>query len=318
MRRLTAEATVDLVPVTIASTKLLAAALKAGSYRSATAYLAIWKQLHIKYGHPWTADPTLRERWEQPCAADRARIDVAVVGAMWLLRGELVLVEQAEIAKDERSACLYLSWRQGVSEGTSVLVQAWGRFVLRHAGLHVETASERGGLALTPVKARKLIAGGLDTQALSDNSLRRMVAEFLHTEGFLCPSCRCLAGQIHHHRKVLGRCSGGVGQQRKIGTLPKSWAPWEHGELARQPTPCPFESIIASGHNSKLVGRKRRRATRKQPEGTEANTQCTSLAQRTFRPGRVEQDTGREGSRLQIYAKRQDSGAAAGRGEWAV
>ena len=87
LRRLTAEATVDLVPVTIASTKLLAAALKAGSYRSATAYLAIWKQLHVKSWHPWTADQTLPERWEQACAADRARIDVAVVGAMWFLRG---------------------------------------------------------------------------------------------------------------------------------------------------------------------------------------------------------------------------------------
>ena len=50
-------------------------------------------------------------RWEPAGTADRARIDVAVVGAMWLLRGAevaAILVEQAEVAQDEKSACLRL------------------------------------------------------------------------------------------------------------------------------------------------------------------------------------------------------------------
>ena len=71
-------------------------------------------------------------RWEQAGTADRARIDVAVVGAMRLLRGAevaAILVEQAEVAQDEKSACLLVgthqdqSQRQGVSKNTSVRVQ---------------------------------------------------------------------------------------------------------------------------------------------------------------------------------------------------
>ena len=52
-----------------------------------------------------------------------------------------VSVEQAEM-------------RQGVPESTSVLVQAWGRFVLRHAGLP--------GSCI----AKDFIAGGLDEHSL--------------------------------------------------------------------------------------------------------------------------------------------------------
>ena len=56
LRRLSAEAGVNLLPVTNAGMELLAVALKAGTYRSAVTYLGIWKQLHTKAGHPWTAD----------------------------------------------------------------------------------------------------------------------------------------------------------------------------------------------------------------------------------------------------------------------
>ena len=135
LRRLSAEARIDLVPVTNAGMELLAAALKAGTYRSAAAYLAIWKQMQTKAGHPWTADleetriecgrslgrgigpakraavvrlEALPDRWEQ---ADRARIDVAVVGAMWLLRAA-IFIEQAEVAQDEKSAFLWLGLTQ--------------------------------------------------------------------------------------------------------------------------------------------------------------------------------------------------------------
>ena len=57
------------------------------------------------------------------------------------LMSAAVLVEQAEM-------------RQGVPESTSVFVQAWGRFVLRHAGLH--------GSCI----AKDFIAGGLDEHSL--------------------------------------------------------------------------------------------------------------------------------------------------------
>ena len=52
LRKLAAEAGVDLVPVTNAGMGLLAAALKAGACRSAAANLRIWKQMHAKAGHP--------------------------------------------------------------------------------------------------------------------------------------------------------------------------------------------------------------------------------------------------------------------------
>ena len=82
---------------------ITAANLKAGTYRSAAAYLGICKQMHTKAGHPWTADlvetriecgrslgrgvgpakraavVALPDRWEQADTADGARIDVAVV-----------------------------------------------------------------------------------------------------------------------------------------------------------------------------------------------------------------------------------------------
>ena len=138
MRKLAAEAGVDVAPVTNAGMELLAAAHKAGAYRSAAAYLGIWKQMRAKAGHPWTADlePTrigcgrsqgrgvgpakraavvrfeaLPGERERAGTTDRARIDVAVVGAMWLLRGAgvaAILVDQAEIAHDQKSACLWL------------------------------------------------------------------------------------------------------------------------------------------------------------------------------------------------------------------
>ena len=51
----------------------------------------------------------LPDRWERAGTTDRARIDVVVVGAMWLPRGAevaVVLVDQAEIAQDQKFGCL--------------------------------------------------------------------------------------------------------------------------------------------------------------------------------------------------------------------
>ena len=142
LRRLSAEAGVNLLPVTNAGMELLAAALKAGTYRSAAAYLGIWKQMHTKAGHPWTANleatrigcgrslgrgigpakraavvrlEALPDRWERAGTTDRARIDVAVVGAMWLLRGA-----EAEIAQDQKSACVWLGLPRPIPAARSV------------------------------------------------------------------------------------------------------------------------------------------------------------------------------------------------------
>ena len=127
LRKLAVEAGVDLVQVTNAGMELLEAALTAGAYRSAAAYLGIWKQTHAKAGHPWAAAlaatrvrcgrslgrgigpakraavvrlEALPDRWERAGTTDRARSDVPVVAA--------ILVDQAEIAQDQKSAYLWL------------------------------------------------------------------------------------------------------------------------------------------------------------------------------------------------------------------
>ena len=234
LRRLSAEAGVHLLPVTNAGMELLAAALKAGMYSSAVTYLKILKQLHTQAGHPWTADleetriecsrtlgrgigpakraavvrlEALPGRWEQAGTA----IDVAVVGAIWLLRGAevgAILVEHAEVAQDEKSACLWLgptktnpsgkecqrilrcACRSGddMFIGTRVRpVHALQRILRRQVAAGFTSkhpiVSGSDGLALSPVKARRLIALGLGTQALNEHSLRRMGAQFYARRG---------------------------------------------------------------------------------------------------------------------------------------
>ena len=150
-------------------------------------------------------------RWEQAGTADRSRIDVAVVGAMWLPRGAevaAILVEQAEVAQDEKSACLWLGptktnpsgkecqrtlrcvCRSGddLLIGTRVcpvhaLQRILGRQVVAGFTSKHPIVSGSDGLALSPVKARRLIAQKLGTQALTEHSLRRMGAQFYERRG---------------------------------------------------------------------------------------------------------------------------------------
>ena len=65
----------------------------------------------------------LPDRWERASTTDRARIDVAVVGAMWLLRGAevaAILVDQAEIAQDQNSAGVWLGLPRPIHAAWSV------------------------------------------------------------------------------------------------------------------------------------------------------------------------------------------------------
>ena len=56
LRRLAGIGNFPLIPITCDSLELMAAALKAGNYRSGPSYMTVWRQLHSKAGCPWGPD----------------------------------------------------------------------------------------------------------------------------------------------------------------------------------------------------------------------------------------------------------------------
>ena len=142
LRRLAATGAVDIVPVTPDTLRTIAAALKAGGYRSGFAYLSLMRQLHGKAGHEWSSQLQLvaaeckrsLERGAGPArraavvnlevvmARDRLAdpvvehgpiqaADCIVVAAAWMMRGAeaaAVLGEQVEIDAGGRSATIEL------------------------------------------------------------------------------------------------------------------------------------------------------------------------------------------------------------------
>ena len=65
LRTLVADAGCDMLPVTAAGMYTVAAALKAGKYRTGRAYLGLWETLHREAGHPWTEDLAQAKAWSR-------------------------------------------------------------------------------------------------------------------------------------------------------------------------------------------------------------------------------------------------------------
>ena len=63
LKQLVKEARVPLLPVTVGSMNTVAAALKAGGYRTGVSYLTIWESLHREAGHEWTTDLVQTKQW---------------------------------------------------------------------------------------------------------------------------------------------------------------------------------------------------------------------------------------------------------------
>ena len=132
----------DLIPLTCETLAVLAAAFKAGGYRTGGAYLLIAKKQHILAGHTWTPALTISLkdatrsivrgigppehavdfRLENLADSDRVEssdvagspilpVQVGLCMALWMLRGieaAALLGEQVTIASDESAALLDL------------------------------------------------------------------------------------------------------------------------------------------------------------------------------------------------------------------
>ena len=133
IRRLVRTAGVDLTPITPASFELIAAALKAGRYRSGASYLRTWERMHRSAGHLWGPEldvargqarrsiergigPAKRAKTvilESVISPDKVSdaTDMLIIGCMWMLRGAEaadLLIEQASIDASGDSAILQL------------------------------------------------------------------------------------------------------------------------------------------------------------------------------------------------------------------
>ena len=133
IRRLVRAAGVDLTPIAPASFDLIAAALKAGRYRSGASYLSTWERMHRNAGHPWGPEldvarvqarrsiehgigPAKRAKTvilESVISSDRQSdaTDMLIIGCLWMLRGAeaaALLIEQASIDAADDSALLQL------------------------------------------------------------------------------------------------------------------------------------------------------------------------------------------------------------------
>ena len=136
--KLSNSAGVDLLPATVHSVHLLAAALKEGGYRSGGSYLGILAKEHMRANYVWSPDLTcaaaearrslsrglgpekrartvdleaVTTRSNGKCMAAVVDVDFVIVGALWLLRGAeaaALLGEQATVDDDNLQACLVL------------------------------------------------------------------------------------------------------------------------------------------------------------------------------------------------------------------
>ena len=133
LKKLLKTARLPVAPVTVDALNTIAAALKAGGYRTGVSYLTIWESLHREAGHEWTSDLAQAKAWarksmERGLGPNRhaatvilekllAKLpqsmdtDMVIVGALWMLRGaELagLLIEQVAIAPDATEATFVL------------------------------------------------------------------------------------------------------------------------------------------------------------------------------------------------------------------
>ena len=182
MRTLTTlvrDAGAELLPVTAAAMYTVAAALKAGRYRTGRAYLGLWETLHREAGLAWTEDLAQAKAWSRKSierglgpARSAATVDFAawaaaappgadtdciIIGCLWMLRGaELagLLVEQARTGPGARIGTLNLGAHKTNPEGMlceRALRCTCGRgaAVWRGAGVHGGPAGD----ALCPAHA---------------------------------------------------------------------------------------------------------------------------------------------------------------------
>ena len=141
LKLLVRDAGFELVPVTVLSLNVVAAALKAGGYRTGISYITMWESLHREAGHEWTTDLAQAKQWARKSierglgpnkhaatvlleklvsnVASDSLLDMAIVGALWMLRGaELagLLIEQAKVEEDESAATFILGAHKTNSE----------------------------------------------------------------------------------------------------------------------------------------------------------------------------------------------------------
>ena len=142
LKTLVADSGVSFLPVTAEAMYMVAAALKAGGYRTGRAYLGLWETFHREAGFPWTEDLAQAKAWSRkslergmgpPRAAPTIDFatwaatapanddtDCVIIGCLWMLRGaELagILVEQARTGPGAQVATLHLGAHKTNPEG---------------------------------------------------------------------------------------------------------------------------------------------------------------------------------------------------------
>ena len=141
LKKLVESAKIPLLPVTVDGMNTVAAALKAGGYRTGISYLTIWESLHREAGHSWTPDLVQTKLWarksmERGLGPNRHAatiileklvsqqvpsdgLDMILIGSLWMLRGaELagLLIEQAHVTDAEDEATFILGAHKTNSE----------------------------------------------------------------------------------------------------------------------------------------------------------------------------------------------------------
>ena len=144
LERLIVDAGLPRLPITAEGLYSVAAALKAGGYRTGRSYLGLWETLHREGGYVWTDELSQAKAWSRrsiergmgparsAAAIDFAQwaataeacddADMVIVGALWMLRGAEIaglLVEQARTGPGALVASLDLMAHKTNIEGAA-------------------------------------------------------------------------------------------------------------------------------------------------------------------------------------------------------
>ena len=228
---LISDAGVDVVPITVDSMNVIAAALKEGGYRTGTFYLGLWENMHREAGHAWTTDLAQAKQWAKRSMergmgpARRAAtvvlekvvaqtgenefLDVVVVGSLWMLRGaELagLLVEQATLSKDGLSAALMLgahktnveaSWCERSLIGSCKQGDLGSRLCPVHALGRLLHRRGAGGTV-----AKQPLIPGRSGQALTHEEARTLIRKACKEKTLSEHSLRRMGAQFYARRGI--------------------------------------------------------------------------------------------------------------------
>ena len=262
LRALIREAGVELAPVMVCSINTVAAALKAGGYRTGNAYLGLWESLHREAGFDWTADLAQARLWAKRSMerglgpARRAatvtlentvnrgkvkeeHLDMVIVGALWMLRGAEIaalLIEQV-VGKAEASAATLV-----LGAHKTNIVGSWCERSLRCSGKGTDLGARIGPAhAAVRILAWRRAQGcdgkdplfpGVHGKAMTHSEARERIRQACGEMTLSEHSLRRTGAQFYARRGValpviqfLGRW-GSAAAERYVADAPAGRAAW--------------------------------------------------------------------------------------------